>query len=694
MSGGTDAITYLFSGSYSRENGIFKESDTNFKTYSLLGRLDAQVNKNIKIGIDINARYNDHYDEGDAFSELAFVLPIDPPYWPNGMPSSGIEYGRTPVTIATSRSGWTTRKHQRFSTKGSFDIKVPWIDGFGFDGYVFFSQNGLQTKQWFTPFTSASYNRATEEYSIVNSSPTDPRLTENRSDDRSVLINLRAKYERQFNDHKLNAFVAVEQSEANSNNIQAFRRDYLSTALPQLFAGSLTGLTNDGSSSESARQNLFGRVSYDFQGKYMIDINLRYDGSSNFPKENRWGFFPGGSAAWRISEEDFMKNKFSFIDHLKLRASYGELGNDAVPAFQWMSTYTIGNTGYPFGKSPVMTSGLVAGVTPNSNITWEVAQISNIGLDGRLWRGLLGFELDLFKQKRSNILATKSLAVPKFTGLKLPNENIGVVENKGIELQLSHYNTVSKDFSFRIEGNIAYAKNKVIDISEASGIPEWQKAEGHSIGAERYYIAKGIFRTQEQLDSTPHVPGTVLGDLIYEDFTKDGLISEGDMKRLDKTNTPEITFGSTITIDYKRFSAWVKFTGQTRAWQYFHKHSKGAGHNSLKELLENRYTPGSMDSKYPNIPDSEVQGMDISGYASTFWLLDASFLRLKTLQISYTFPQNLINKVNIGSMMIYINGSNLFTIDKIKWVDPEGAQWMGRFYPQNKIYNLGVNVTF
>ena len=387
-----------------------------------------------------------------------------------------------------------------------------------------------------------------------------------------------------------------------------------------------------------------------------------------------------------------MKN-LSFINNLKLRGSYGQIGNDQVASFQWLSTYSLGSTGYPFGSTPVTTLGLVAGVTPNANITWEVAEISNIGLDGTLWKGLFGFTFDVFKQRRSNILAKKDLAVPFLTGLTLPNENIGIVENKGIELELSHMK-VLRDISYRLAGNIAYSINKVIDISEPQNVPSWQKAEGHVLGAERFYKAYGIIRTAEELAEIPIVAGSKVGDLKYEDTDGDGKITDADMVRLDNTNTPKITFGFNSSISYRNFSIWANFSGQAKVWQYFHKYSKEGGYNALEELLENRYKTGSMDSKYPIIPSSETETMDISGYHSTFWLMDASFIRLKTLELSYSLPENLLLKVNIRSMRVFLNGNNLFTIDKLKWYDPEGNTTSGDFYPQSKIYNVGINVSF
>jgi TonB-dependent starch-binding outer membrane protein SusC len=698
ISGGTDALKYLVSGSYSNQDGIFKEGSTNFKTYSLLGRLDGQLNKSIKVGFDMNAAMDDGnypaFSTATTFSALGMNLPVEPVFWPNGYPSAGISYGNNPAIMCTDATGNNNSRVQRYVAKASFDIAIPWVKGLGVDGYFSYSNSTTIGKNWQKTWNTYAYNKTTDTYSLVlGGGILLPQLTESTTSSQGNLINFRVKYAKQFNNHNLSTFIAVEQSEGKSNNFSAFRKDFSSPALDQLNVGSLTGMTANGSASESGRKNYFGRVSYGFMEKYLIDLNFRYDGSSNFPEDGRWGFFPGASVAWRIAQEDFIKNNLSFINSLKLRASYGQIGNDQVPSFQWLSTYTLGSTGYSFGTSPVTTLGLVAGVTPNPNITWEVAEISNIGLDGTLWKGLFGFTVDLFKQKRSNILAKRDLAVPFNTGLTLPNENIGVVENKGIEVELNHSKTFS-DFSYRVAGNVAYAKNKVIDISEPQNVPEWQKAEGHVIGADRFYNALGIIRTSEELASIPVMGGTKVGDLKYEDVDGDGKITDADMVRLDKTNTPQVTFGFNMSLSYKSFSLWANIAGQTQAWQYFHKYSKEGGYNALEDLLANRYTTGSMDSKYPIIPSSETETMDVSGFHSTFWLMDASFVRLKTLELSYTLPVALLSKVNIQTMRVFINGNNLLTFDKLKWYDPEGNSTGGDFYPQSKIFNIGINVSF
>ncbi len=697
--GGNKDIRYLLSGSYSNQNSIFKKGSHNFKVYSLRSNLDAQINKYIKVSLDLNG----NIDEGNypAFNTTAAAatrqifqalnnnLPFMPVYYANGLPSAGVERGENPAIMASDATGNSNSRIQRFFAKAGFDISIPWVEGLGADGYFNYRNVTSIGKNWQTPWTVYNYDKANNTYlPVTGGGIVLPQLTQTVGVDRNTLINLRLKYERRFNEHFVNTFVAVEQSKGRSDDLSAFRRNFISTEIDELFAGSLINQEADGTALETGRQNVFGRLHYDFREKYLLDFNFRYDGSSNFPEGRRFGFFPGVAVAWRISGENFVKERFSFIDNLKLRASIGQMGNDLIDPFQFLTLYTLGNKGYNFGLPASQSLGLTAGVTPNPFVTWEVATLSNLGLDGIFWNGLLGFTFDVFKQRRSNILATRNLAVPSFTGLSLPNENIGVVENKGFELELSHA-VNKKTLSYRVSGNLAYAANKVIEISEASNVPVWQKQEGHAIDAGRYYISKGIIRTKEALDNIPVVPGTKVGDLQYEDVNGDGTITAADQVRLDRTSTPQITYGVNFSVEYKAFSLFANFAGAAKSWQPL-RFQALLGYNALQELLENRYTEGSMSSKYPTLP---LQS-GVNSLASTFWLYNTSFMRLKTLEIGYSLPAGLLSSLKIATARVYANGSNLFTLSRMKLVDPEGTNGDGFFYPQSRIYNLGINVTF
>lgn len=701
--GGTESARYSMSGSYVNENSLVKNGIHESSTFTLRSNVDVDITDNIRFGLDLN---------GELFDRVRPVLggfgtegsPLIPAFFPNGLPASlPGDAGENPAINLAGAGGYHDSKVFRTFIKPSFDINIPQIEGLGVDGYFSFRQEYTENKRWRDTWLVYNYDAQNDAYiEKTGGQVSKPDLQEIFNKNRDYLFHFKIKYNKAFGDHLVEAFAAVEQAEGEYRELTAYRRDFISPAIEELFAGSGENMLADGTRREWGRQNLFGRINYNYQEKYLFETNLRYDGSYAFPKDKRWGFFPGVSVGWRLSEEGFLSGS-NFLDDLKLRGSYGQMGNDQISAFQYLSMYNLSPIGTHFGGG---TQGiLLTGVAPNEHITWEVAENSNIGIDASLWNGGLGFTFEVFKQRRSNILTARSTEVPIYTGLVLPDENIGIIENKGLEISLSHRNNPSADgISYAISGNLGYAKNKILDISEPQDMPDYQKAEGSMIGAQLLYEALGIFRTQEEVDSNPVMPGTKVGDLQYRDINNDGTINAADRVRQDRGAIPELTFGLNATLSYKNFSLFANFAGQAKAWTYFHKHARTT-QNSLQDLLLNRYVPGSMDSKYPILPQEDGAGEgEVSGMPSTFWLQDASFLRLKTLQVDYSLPEAFLSKFGLSSLMLFVNGSNLFTLSDIEWFDPEGTPQSssydgfsystGSFYPQTKVYNIGINVAF
>lgn len=700
--GGTDKARYSMSGSYTHENSMVRNGIHAATDYALRSNVDVDITDNIRFGLDLNGGMDDRIvPEVGSFGFDG--SPLIPAFFPNGLPASlPGDIGENPAINLAGKGGYESNKIFRTFLKPSFDIKIPWVNGLGIDGYFSYRNEFTENKRWRETWTVYNYDSVNNIYTEkTGGTVAKPDLRERFNKRKDYLVNLKIKYKKTFGNHSLESFIAVEQAEGEYRSIEAYRKDFISPAIQELFAGSGENMTSDGTKTEWGRQNLFGRLNYNYLGKYLFETNLRYDGSYAFPKDKRWGFFPGVSVGWRLSQEKFLAG-VSFLNELKLRASYGEMGNDQIDAFQFMSMYKLNPIGSHFGggTQAVLTTGVAA----NERITWEVAKNSNIGFDATLWEGALGMTFDLFKQKRSNILTARTTEVPIYTGLVLPDENVGIVENKGFDLSLTHRNKSTSQLTYSISGNFGYARNKIINISEPQDMKAYQKAEGSIIGAQLLYKALGIFRTQAEVDANPVMIGTQVGDLQYEDVNKDGVINAADRVRIDKGSIPEITFGLNTTLEYKGFNMYANFAGNARAWTYIHKNCRTTL-NSVRELILNRYRPGSMDSKYPIVPQEDGVGEgEVSGMPSTFWLQNASFLRLKTLQIGYTLPKNIISKAGISSMMIFVNGTNLFTITGLEWYDPEGEPESseysgirystGDFYPQTKIYNLGVNITF
>lgn len=694
VSGGSENVQYFVSGNYSNQEGIFENGNHNYHVLGGRANIDVDITDNLGVSADVSVSEQNQTQPGHAtyqIVEFAYRnVPTLRAFYPNGLPGAGMAQGYNPVVLATDATGYRDNKTNLYQTSVSFNYEVPQISGLGLAGRISYDKEHLDHKTWYTPWTVYTYDEDINNYIESIGGPGNPELTQRNNFQSYLNANVRLSYDVETENHRINSFVATEVAERNSNFIEAYRRDYTSRVVDQIFAGSESNMRTDGSASKFTRRNYFGRMSYGFQKKYLIDFTLRYDGSSAFPAENRWGLFPGVSAGWVLTNEAFL-SELNFLDELKLRGSWGEMGNDSIEPFQFLAAYDL-TRGAVLGTDRALQQGVRQGVAPNPNITWEVAKTTNLGLDAELWEGLFGLTLDVFKTRRNNILAPSSESVPDYTGLSLPDENLGIVENKGFELELSHRQITGGEFNYVIRGNISFARNKIINIDEASGTPEWQRQEGAPMGSGLYLNSIGIYRTQQEIDSTPHLSGTIVGDLQYEDVNEDGEINSLDRRRLSKTNTPEITFGTRFSMGYKNIDVSLFLQGQSRAWRYFWI-PQGTFGNVLQDHAENRPGPDNPDSKYPHIYADDA---DVSARTSDFWLYNASFVRLKNLEVGYNLPTNFIERLGIQNLRVYVNGFNLLTFDRLKYIDPEGDQPnsnRGAFYPQNRIFNIGIDIS-
>ena len=483
--------------------------------------------------------------------------------------------------------------------------------------------------------------------------------------------------------------VGAEQQKQTYSYANAYRQNFVSPAIPQIDVGSTkpTDLNNGGSASEDAYNNFFGRLNYDYKSKYLVEFLFRYDGSQIFPKGKRYGFFPGVSAGWRISEEDFMSN-MTFVNQLKLRGSYGELGNDRVGAYQYLQAFQFGNN-FVIGGSDV--PGIYSSTLPNPDITWEVSKKLDFGMDATLWDRLLGIELTVFKEKRSNILLPRNLSIGNVFGFPgLPDQNIGKVDNHGFELDLTHRNTIGK-LTYSVSGNISFARSKIIYMDETPPAEPYQAQTGHPIGSDLYYKSDGIFNTQEELDSYPHGTGAEVGDIKVLDLNGDGVINGDDRYRTNNSPIPEYVFGLTTSLQYKGFDLTLFFQGQTNAYSYdgsVDEFGLQDLDNGLVYRAANRWTVDNQEGA--TMPRSN----DWQPGTTDFFLYDATFIRLKNAELGYTIPANILSKAGINNIRVFVNGTNLLTWAKeITWRDPEMSN---NFldYPPLRIFSFGVNVKF
>lgn len=698
VSGGNKSLTYYLSLGELSQDGQFNYGSTQIKRYNLRSNVQVRVNEYLKIGLELAGRYDkNHYPYQDTrgiYSHIFLYQPDWTPYWPGTNYLRPNRDSENIINWVSDACGTDDEKFKGLESTLNFSLDIPKVKGLSISGSANYDTGHNFNKTFQLPTYVYYRDSNTGEYTKGRSgSGTDKANLAETFDEHSTLtVNGKINYDQRFGQHNLGIMLGYEEMHYQYDYLYAYRSDFTSTVLPELFAGNVdkNKQDNDGTSSKTTRRNYFGRVTYDYASKYMAQFIFRYDGSPNFPSNKRWGFFPGISLGWRISEEPFMSN-MNFINNLKIRSSYGKMGNDQVQSFQYLTTYKYGNN-YVVGDKDV--SGLIQSGIPNKNITWEEAKTFNIGFESTLWSGVLGIEFDFFKTRRSNILTKRTVVIPDYTGLTLPDENVGKVDNKGFELQLSHNN----DFhgvKCMFKGNISFARNKIIFADEQPAAEKYQKATGRPIGAELYYKAIGIFRDQEDINSYPHLTGARPGDIIYKDANDDDIINSRDMIRVNKTATPEIVYGFTASFNYKSFDLSVLFQGQANAQTYFGNYfpvmSYSLG-NFTQWRANNHWSAENTDA---TMPRPSIENQNNNTESSTQWLVDAGFLRLKNMEIGYNLPKSICERLTLKNMRVYISGNNLLILyDHMKDIgfDPETTDYW--YYPQQRTFNIGINLTF
>ena len=703
LDGGGDRVAYFLQFNGQLQDGIYVNSSTNFNQYNVRSNVDVKVTKNFKIGIDLNARQqHKDYSAYGAGSDIFYVTlkmkPTGGMYYPNGLLRSG-DYN--PAALVSDMCGYnnTTINTSTATFKADWDLGFL-TKGLSVNAALAYDLVGTFNKVWETPWTCYTYNQVTGEFNQTKSKyyPT-PSLTESQNNTTRASINANINYDRDFNGHHVTALAGFEQFEYHNDYLRAARHQYSSDAIDELFAGDADTSTwaTNGSAAEEARRSYFTRLGYDYKSKYMIQGIVRFDGSENFPRDKRWGIFPGVSVGWRISEEPFAKEKWPWLTNLKLRASYGTQGNDKIGQFQYMTTYGFSSSTIyqcKFGDSEV--NYIVPGTIPNMNVTWEVAHTWNLGLDGNIFNSLFGWELEAFYTRRSNILHTRSGSVPGYTGMTgtLPDENIAVVSNRGVELQLYHDNRVG-DFMYHIQGNFMWAKNRIEfeDETPWGEGHEYMNATGHPMGASLIYQTIGINKDKADLQKYTQIKGAGLGDFIYADLDKDGEITAYDRKRTDLTSIPQIVFGLNFNGTWKNFDFSMLLQGQGLVRCYYAPYCDPLSSNVNKDAAERAWTLKNPNSDYPRLGSTVSNG---TFYRVSFYHRNAAFLRLKNLEIGYTIPQKVFASfIPVKGLRFYLGGYNLLTLSGLKEIDPETADGSASStYPQMRIFNAGVKLSF
>lgn len=721
MSGGSENLTYFTSLGYVFQDAIYKNSATYYKQYNFRTNLDAKISEHIRANAGVMIRREDRNypteSAGSIFRMLMRGRPTDPEVWPNGKPGPDIENGQNPYVITTDQTGYVKIPRDFTQMNGGVDITNPWIKGLRLNLSAAVDKTNENAKIWQTPWELYYWDKVTYEADgktpklvpSVRSNFTDPRLREAYGYILNTNLTGILSYDFKLGaDNNFNLMAGVTKEQFKGGGFMAYRRNYISAAIDQIFAGGTVGqetgnLGDPFRPYERARLGYYGRVQYNFKEKYLAEFIWRRDGSYIFPESQRYGFFPGLLLGWNITEEDWFK--VNGLDYLKLRASYGEMGNDQVyyngrlQEYAFLSTYNPG--AYPINNQVVTTlyeTGLA-----NDNFTWERARNINLGVDGNLF-GRLDFTFEYFKNRRDQILIQETGSTPASSGISslLPPVNKGEVDNSGFEYNLLYNSKGSSTFRWSAGVNGGYAKNKVIFMDEVPGIPEYQKQEGKPINAYLVYQADGAFKDQADIEANTIDYSEVIGaggklkpgDMKFKDYNNDGKINADDKVRLDKNATPNFFFGGTFSANYKNFDFSLLLQGAMGALFRVQTESGDIG-NYLKYNHDNRWSIENPSGDHPRLASRGDTYYTGGPYGdNTYFLFNKNYLRLKNIEIGYTFGKGLSDKVKIRDLRVYFNALNLLTWDKFKVFDPESENQAGTYYPQSRVINFGASLSF
>ena len=723
--GGTDKISYYLGLGYVYQGGFFQTDDLNYNKYNTRANVSAKIADNLTFDLNLNfimdQQNRPNTDSWWVIRGFWRQGPHIPAYANNDptKPYHGLIEGDNPISfINADLVGFKKYNRKWIQPAVSLQWDIPWVKGLYLKEQVAYDWYLWDGNQYRKEYNQFRYDATSQTYqTFTRNSPSQVRR-ENVSN-YQILTQTSLGYSKTFDVHNLNGLLVWETQKRAGDNFNA-QRDLI-LQIPYLFAGTalnqLGGMTSDaGVFYDYASLGLAGTFHYDYASKYLFDFIFRYDGSSRFPKDKQWGFFPSLALGWRISEETFFKDAFPDVSQLKLRGSYGKVGDDGALAYQFLTGYN-----YPTGGSDRrwFTGGYVfdgnfyasadnKGI-PNPNITWYTANTLNIGFDFAAWNGLLGITADYFQRKREGLLAQKYGGIPTVVGANLPQENINSDMNFGGELEISHRNRVN-DFSYGLKTIFSIVRVKRLYVERGpigSSWSNWKNNQNDRYqGVAVLLPGKGRYESWEDIWNSPTYVGrgAVPGNYIYEDWNGDGEINDNDRHPMRFNQEPWMNFSLSGDAQYKGFDLAFLFQGAGMASVPYGEQLReplwGSGDSSAMVQFMDRWRPEDpkadpYDPAVKWIPGHFAYTGTLSDYWSTFNVEDAAYLRLKSIELGYTIPNKLSKSLGISNLRIYTNAYNLLTLTKVKYMDPEHTNDLyGYIYPLNKTVSVGLNITF
>ena len=711
ITGGTEKVRYFIGGSYFYNVGSF--DNLKYSKYNFRASIDADVSKNFTVGLNISTdnrkdtKPNWKSDgDRDRMNDLYKGLLLRTKMIPSmidGMPVGNfIEWH--PLMLISEESGLHTKKWQNVNVNATAEYRVPFVKGLKLKVQYNRTLDNRLIKKVNFPYEMYNFQTAGTNNHYID--PSNVVVSTKTRDDGNYVfkenqlaeeyqLNLFVTYDRKFGNHDLSALFVYEQSEGDSEKFDAQRNKLITWEMPEFFGASgdaSESIVGAGSVSESGRLSYVGRLNYAYADKYLLEAAFRVDGSTKFAPDQRWGFFPSAAAGWVISNESFWDGIRKTVSNLKIRVSYGLAGNDALgERFPYRSIVAMGEeSGFYYnwnsqGKGPKITT------YGNPNATWEEAKKLDVGLELGLFNAL-NIEAAYFTEDRTGIFMRRT-SLPSSTGLLgvTPYGNIGRVKSHGVDLSAVYNKQFNKDWSLSLRGTFTFSRNEVVEKDEGDLMYDYMSVVGHPVNAiTGVLVADGLFTSQEEIDNSPkqRFGNYTVGDIKYRDLNGDGIVDGNDVTTAGSPTVPEIQYGIGATVKWRRLDFSFMFQGASNvSLRMYNMHpfcdASHFGYGITQYIADNHWSEDNnrADAAYPRLT-SQLSSNNTQ--SSTFYIHDAKYLRLKTVELGYT----------IKKLRVYLSGNNLFVISPFDYWDPEKGGGHGLSYPLQRMAKIGVQYQF
>ena len=730
VSGGAEKVKYFFSLGLTDQEGIYRSKAFNYKKYNVRSNISAEIVKGFTVDLQLSGRLDTRmkpYEAEPLSRSIQMAKPVfpvyandNPDYWSNPGDKGN------PVHLSDiDNVGYDRRDRREFNGSIGLNWEIPWVKGLSAKALLSYDYNNKYSRKWYKEYYEYAYDATADVYNASGSHTISELTTQN---DNYFRPNgqLSMNYKNTFGKHDLGALILWEFNNDRTDILKAYRQ-FTVGAIDQMDAGDKTNMNNGGTARVSAHAGLVGRINYAYDNRYLAEVSFRYDGSYKFAPDNRWGFFPAVSLGWRVSEEAFFKEALPVVDNFKIRGSYGKVGDEGVTgytdddenngkyrAYQYLTGYLYPSGSYVLGSGGV-TNGAKDRGMPNLAFTWYESKTANIGFEASVLSGLVNVEFDYFIRKRTGLLTKRQLTLPTTFGQELPVENLNSDKNQGFEIVLGHRHKIG-DFTYDVKANFSTTRiyNEHVErAASANMYDDWRNNSNNRYKDIQWgKVCIGQFESWEEILNSPIQDNNgnkslMPGDLKFQDWNNDGIIDGKDDQPIGHGNTPRMYYGLNLSGEYKGFDLTLFFQGAAGHEVFtsgdfmspFIQQGLGSGitlwldrwHREDPSDMSSEWIPGYMPALRPT-------GFSANAGNNTWTKQKANYLRLKTIELGYTFPKKWMQRAGIENLRIYVNSFNTATITSrtgiMKYMDPENSDGMFRYYPQMKTFNFGVNLTF